>query len=80
MGSYGIQHHKEDSFHTVEYMFLTNWEHNIHIQIEDELSDPPINTYINMLLYSLPTPQSGMIIDKIFCSGLSLTKLTSSPA
>lgn len=51
MGSYGIQHHKEDSFHTVEYMFLTNWEHNIHIQIEDTLhlcthllSDPPINT------------------------------------
>lgn len=64
MGSYGIQHHKEDSFHTVEYMFLTNWEHNIHIQIEDTLhlcthllSDPPINTYINMLLYSPPTPQ-----------------------
>lgn len=59
MGSYGIQHHKEDSFHTVEYMFLTNWEHNIHIQIENalsELSDPPINTYIIMLLYSRPTP------------------------
>lgn len=45
-------------------MYLTNWEHNIHIQIEDTLhlcthllSDPPINTYINMLLYSPPTPQ-----------------------
>lgn len=52
MGSYGIQHHKEDSFHTVEYMFLTNWGHNIKIKIEDTLhlcthllSDPPINTY-----------------------------------
>lgn len=62
-GSQGVQHHKEDSFLTVKYMYMlwrkleeqypySDWGSTSFMHTS---SFPLINTYTSMLLYSPPT-------------------------